>query len=156
MVPPTMTGSSPRSSCQTSFLHLLKSQYLCSGRPVRQNRLVGSKYQKSIYLSVSSAVEQDRNREKKSLVVSTIFQPKEVSMFAMTKWKFFAVVVEALIYSLIELCPRYVCQYKRILSWKLQRSSPFWSEIVYSRVWNRDLGSWMTGSVDLILACGWK
>lgn len=83
-----MTGSSPRSSCQTSFLHLLKSQYLCSGRPVRQNRLVGSKYQKSIYLSVSSAVEQDRNREKKSLVVSTIFQPKEVSMFAMTKWKF--------------------------------------------------------------------
>ena len=62
-----MTESFPRSSCPTSFLHLLKSQYLCSGRPVRHNRLVGSKYQKSIYLSVSSAVEQDRNREKKKL-----------------------------------------------------------------------------------------
>ena len=94
-----MTESFPRSSCPTSFLHLLKSQYLCSGRPVRQNRLVGSKYQKSIYLSVSSAVEQDRNREKKSLVVSTIFQPKEARMFPLSKWKFFAVVVESLMYS---------------------------------------------------------
>lgn len=151
-----MTGSFPRSPCPTSGLHLLKSQYLCSGRPVRQNRLVGSKYQKSIYLSVSSAVDQDRSREKKSLVVSTIFQPKEASMFPMTKWNFFAVVVEALMYSLIELYPRYVWQYKRMFSWKLQRSSPFWSEIVYSRVWNRDLGFWMTGSVDVILASGWK
>lgn len=151
-----MTGSFPRSPCPTSCLHLLKSQYLCSGRPVRQNRLVGSKYQKSIYLSVSSAVDQDRSREKKSLVVSTIFQPKEASMFPMTKWNFFAVVVEALMYSLIELYPRYVWQYKRMFSWKLQRSSPFWSEIVYPRVWNRDLGFWMTGSVDVILASGWK
>lgn len=88
-----MTGSFPRSSCP-----------LCSGQPVRQNRLVGSKYQKSIYLSVSSA----ETEKKKSLVVSTIFQPKEASMFPMTKWKFFAVVVEALMYSLIELYPRYV------------------------------------------------
>lgn len=151
-----MTGSFPRSPCPTSCLHLLKSQYLCSDRPVRQNRLVGSKYQKPIYLSVSSAVDQDRSREKKSLVVSTIFQPKEASMFPTTKWNFFAVVVEALMYSLIELYPRYVWQYKRMFSWKLQRSSPFWSEIVYSRVWNRDLGFWMTGSVDVILASGWK
>ena len=35
------------------------------------------------------STKTEAEKKKKSLVVSTIFQPTEASMFPMTKWKFF-------------------------------------------------------------------